>query len=64
MNVINPASENHRKQMETLGNFMGADKIEYVDKSDNEVYVIDKGGKRLKLKACYNRADGAFLAVE
>ena len=61
--IIGAASPAHRKQMERLLIFSGADSIRYVDHGNNESYFLTKGGRTLLVKACYNRIDKGFLSV-
>jgi len=64
MKIIGAASVNHEKQMRALGEFCGVDSIRYEDLGDTEKYFLMKGGKELTIKACYNRIDKGFLAIE
>jgi len=62
MVIENAGSDRHREQLQEFGEFIGADKIRYVDFGNGELYVITKGGKEFELRACGNKYDGGFLA--
>jgi len=64
MNIINASSDNHRAQMQTLGDFIGADEIIYTDLGNGEDYRITKNGATLMLKVRGNNKDGGFLCVD
>ena len=62
--VINASSPEHAAQIGALGEFVGADSIEYEDRGNGENYLITKGGKQLLIKARGNKFDGGFLSIE
>ena len=61
--IIGAGSEAHYKQLETLREFCGADSIRYEDLGNMENHFLEKNGKTLLIKACYNKVDGGFLSV-
>jgi hypothetical protein len=56
--------ERFRTQLELLGNFIGADKVEYEDSHKKESYIITKEKKVLTLTAYGNALDGGWLGIE
>lgn len=60
----NEAVESFRKSLEKLGNFIGADKIKYVDRDKGELYTITKGTETLILKVSGTPIDGGWLNIE
>jgi hypothetical protein len=52
-----------RAMLKKLGEFIGADIIEYEDVGNGEIYKVTKGGKVLSINVCSNRVDGGYLLL-
>lgn len=61
--IIDAATEHHRRQMETLAEFLELDEVRYEDLGNGENYHLTKSGKTLTLHVRGNRFDGGFLSI-
>lgn len=62
-NTADKLIKRREKTLETLGRFVGADCIEYIDDDKVETYLITKAKKILRLDVCGNHFDGGWLNV-
>jgi hypothetical protein len=65
-NNINPPEslvEEWRNSLKKLGEFIGADSIEYVDEDRGEQYLITKGDNTLVLEIMATRCDGGWMNI-
>lgn len=55
--------QRYREKLEKLGEFIGADKVEYIDGHKRETYVITKNGETMKLITKSTPLDGGWLEL-
>ena len=63
-NTAEKLIERTRSKLTKLGEFIGADYVEYVDLDKMEKYIITKEGKTLTLMICGNPIDGGWMSVD
>jgi len=56
--------ERRESELRTLGEFMGADVIEYEDYGKQEAYIVTKGDKQLRISVMGNQFDGGWISVD
>jgi hypothetical protein len=56
--------QRREKFLRCLGEFIGAEKVEYFDCDKNEEYKITKGNKQLVLYLMSTPIDGAWMNIE
>ncbi len=56
--------ERRRAGLIKLGEFVGAERIEFVPEHKRDIYILTKGGKKLSIIARGNGFDGGWLEVE
>ena len=63
MIIIGSPNKEHEKSLRLLGEFSGADSVEYQDWGKAESYILRKGDNSIELKVDGNSIDGGYMNV-
>ena len=60
MTILGAPNDKKYKALEEFGNFINADKVEYIDNGNGEQYFLHKNNKKFEIRVNGNRFDGGY----